>query len=469
MRCVRRYYEAKPYCERCREGGFHCEGYVCHVEFIDATTRLNQGQSAKRDRSLVQPVPRAEAARDSGDSIYNNPQWDEQHICVSHLVNRLFTWHTDDASPYSASWITVLLHPRDPTGLSTTSLRALATTYFGKVHTHPDLVRKGAGLYPQALQSLRVQLECPCRVLESDLLVAVICLATLESVCACSILRLAPALLGAHADCPHRHQSGVGAALLPTLRSCIAIGYIVERRRCFLEGSAWKSIPWAGRIGSKTPIDYLHDVFSDIPGLLENLDRVTAWSPNIPGRDEFLGQVRQNALSILEILYSWRCKWQEDNPDTAFFIPSSNSGSDGLPPSPFKTVIWFTDPYRANELIVYDSVLLIVLKAAEGLGLNLGEPHSSMTNPSDLLPPIQSNRNEVAIEVCRMVNYHLHCLQRSSGAFMLLFPLNVAYRNLEPESDEARWMEKIMAVTADIHGFEIGRRENMLQARNVST
>jgi hypothetical protein len=76
----------------------------------------------------------------------------------------------------------VLLHPRDPTGLSTTSLRALATTYFGKVHSHPDLVRKGAGLYSQALQSLRVQLECPYRVLDSDLLVAVICLATLESV-----------------------------------------------------------------------------------------------------------------------------------------------------------------------------------------------------------------------------------------------------------------------------------------------
>jgi hypothetical protein len=77
-----------------------------------------------------------------------------------------------------------------------------------------------------------------------------------------------------------------------------------------------------------------------------------------------------------------------------------------LPPSPFKTVIWFTDPYRANELIVYDSVLIIVLKAAERLGLNLGESHSSMANPSDLLLPIQSNRNEVAIEVCRTVDYH---------------------------------------------------------------
>lgn len=222
-------------------------------------------------------------------------------------------------------------------------------------------------------------------------------------------------------------------------------------------------------MGSKTPIDYLHDVFCDVPGLLEDLDQVIAWDPDMPGRDEFLGQVRQNTLSTLEILYFWRCKWQEDNPDTAFFIPSSNSGSDGLPPSPFQTVIWFTDPYRANELIVYDSVLLIVLKAAEGLGLNLGESRSSMKNWNDSLLPIQSNRKEIAIEVCRTVDYHLQCVQRSSGAFMLLFPLNVAYRNLEPDSDEAKWMEKIMAVTADIHGFEIGRSQNMPRARNVST
>ncbi|GIK01773.1 hypothetical protein Aspvir_005814 [Aspergillus viridinutans] len=82
-------------------------------------------------------------------------------------------------------------------------------------------------------------------------------------------------------------------------------------------------------------------------------------------------------------------------PHAAFFIPSSNSGSDGLPPSPFQTVIWFTDPDRANELIVYDSVLLILLKAAEGLRLNLGGSKSSMTNPSDLLLPIQSNRKRL--------------------------------------------------------------------------
>ncbi|RHZ63010.1 hypothetical protein CDV55_106098 [Aspergillus turcosus] len=355
-----------------------------------------------------------------------------------------------------------------------TSLCALSTTYFGKIHSHPRLVQKGARLYSKALQSLRAQLECPDQVhLESELLVAVICLATLESVA----LTQSSAWLQHYQGLaritelrgPHRHQSGVGAALLPTLRSCIAIGYIVERKRCFLEDPAWKSIPWAGRMSSKTPIDYLHDVFCDIPGLLEDLDKVIAWDPDMPGRDEFLGQVRQNTLSTLEILYSWRCKWQEDNPDTAFFIPSSNSGSDGLSPSPFQTVIWFTDPYRANELIVYDSVLLIVLKAAEGLGLNLGESHSSMKNWNDSLLPIQSNRKEIAIEVCRTVDYHLHCVQRSSGAFMLLFPLNVAYRNLEPDSDEAKWIEKIMAVTADIHGFEIGRRQNMPRARNVST
>lgn len=241
LRTNYRLDEAKPYCERCRKGGFHCEGYASHVEFIDVTTRLTQGQSAQRDQSLVQSVPRAEAARDSEDSIYVNPQWDEQHIYVSHLVNRLFTWHTDDASPYSASWITVLLHPKDPTGLSMTSLSALATTYFGKVHSHPDLVRKGAGLYSQALQSLRAHLECPDQVLESELLVAVICLATLESVAltqssawlqhyqglarivsvSCPTKREVLSRYQTELRGPHRYQSGVGAALLPTLRSCI--------------------------------------------------------------------------------------------------------------------------------------------------------------------------------------------------------------------------------------------------------
>lgn len=59
-------------------------------------------------------------------------------------------------------------------------------------------------------------------------------------------------------------------------------------------------------MSSKTPIDYLHDVFCDIPGLLEDSDKVIAWDPDIPGQNEFLGQVRQNTLSTLEILYSWR-------------------------------------------------------------------------------------------------------------------------------------------------------------------
>ncbi|GFG14800.1 hypothetical protein IFM61392_08643 [Aspergillus lentulus] len=383
------------------------------------------GNSAKRNQSSVHLVPQAQAALDSGDSIYVNPQWDEQHACVSHLVNRLFTWHTDDASPYSASWIAVLLHPRELTGLSMISLRALATTYFGKVHGHADLVRKGAGLYSQALQSLRVQLQCPDRVLESDLLVALICLATLESVA----VTQSSAWL--------QHYQG-----LAPIKSEDHTAISLESELPFFLRS--------GRVFSKAPIDYLHDVFCDIPGLLEDVDQVIASNPNIPGRDGFLLQVRQNPLSTLEILYAWRCKWQEDHHDAVFFIPSSNSWSDGLPPSPFQTVIWFTDPYRAHELIVYDSVLLIVLKAAKGLGLNLGGSHFSIAHSSDVLLPIQSNRKEIAVEVCMTVDYHLHCLQRSSGAFMLLFPLNVTYRNLEPELDEARWMEKVMAVTADI-------------------
>lgn len=82
---------------------------------------------------------------------------------------------------------------------------------------------------------------------------------------------------------------------------------------------------------------------------------------------------------------------------------------------------------------------------------------------SDPLLPMQGNRNDIAIEICRTVDYHLHYL-KSTGAFMLLFPLNVAYVHLDRKSTEIRgWLERVMADVADSHGLEVGRSENMLR------
>ncbi|KAB8239558.1 Zn(II)2Cys6 transcription factor domain-containing protein [Aspergillus alliaceus] len=460
--------EGKPDCERCTKGGFQCEGYIKYAEFVNVTNRFAQRRPAKWKSSSQPRVPSCSSSKEQSHALLlaDILPWDEQHIFTSYLVDRLFTWHEDEASPYAASWISVLYRSEDPAGLSMTSLRALATTYFGKVHGQTDLMRRGAVFYSQALQCLRVQLQSPDQALEPDLLVAILCLGIHELV----TLTQSSAWLQHYKGLaritelrgPHRHQTGLGYALLPTLRTCIAVGCLVERKRCFLEDPSWKTTPWAGRMESKTPTDDLHDVLCDIPGLLEDFDKQTIWDPNIPGRALFQAQLCQRLLSILKELHCWRWKWQDDFPNTAFSAPLNEPLSPNptkLPRSPFKNIIWFTDPCRATELITYDALLLILLRTAELLRMHI--PNLVSTDLSDPLLPMQGTIEDIAIEICRMVEYHLQDLQRSSGAFMLLFPLNIAYRNLPARSTEANWLEEIMAVVANIHGFEISRRENM--------
>lgn len=115
--------------------------------------------------------------------LISNPAFDEQILFTSHLIDRLFSWHQDPASPESASWILSLTrHTEDEGDLSTSSLRALATAYFGKTHGHSELVRKGAGFYSRALTSLRGQLQDPNLLLEDEVLVAIICMGIYELV-----------------------------------------------------------------------------------------------------------------------------------------------------------------------------------------------------------------------------------------------------------------------------------------------
>lgn len=115
--------------------------------------------------------------------LTSNPAFDEQILFTSHLIDRLFSWHRDSTSPQSASWILSLTRPTEDEGdLSTSSLRALATAYFGKTHGHSELIRKGAGFYSRALNSLRGQLQDPNMVLEDEVLVAIICMAIYELV-----------------------------------------------------------------------------------------------------------------------------------------------------------------------------------------------------------------------------------------------------------------------------------------------
>ncbi|OOQ84069.1 hypothetical protein PEBR_32100 [Penicillium brasilianum] len=249
--------EAKPACERCRKLGDKCEGYVQFPEFVDMTVQFTGKKSVQQKLDgndlLSSSTSASPASRRPESSVGElplmtipvNPTWNAQSMFTAYLVRQLFTWQDDTSSPRATSWSEILFQrTEDEAALSFTSISALATTYFAKVGGDSDLMRKGAGLYARALRTLRSNLEDSTLVLEDDLIVAVICMAIYEMITFTQptgwlhhykgLARLT-AMRG-----PHRHQSGIASAILPTLRSCIAVGYLVERKRCFLETPGWK-------------------------------------------------------------------------------------------------------------------------------------------------------------------------------------------------------------------------------------
>ncbi|KAJ5289480.1 uncharacterized protein N7443_009733 [Penicillium atrosanguineum] len=468
--------ECKPHCQRCRKANVECDGYNQYAEFVDVTPQLISKLSSQETRSSTALSPTESA--ESNDSVVElpfmpltvNPAFDEQIVFTSHLINRLFSWAMDPNSPESASWIfSLTCPPENQRGLSTSSLRALATAYFGKTHGHSDLIRKGAGFYSRALTSLRGKLQDPTLVLGDEVLVAIVCMGIYELVTFDQphgwlhhykgLARLT------HLRGPHCFQAGVAHTLLPTLRSCICIGFLVERKRCFLEDPEWKTTPWAMTgFESKEPVSYLHDHLSDLPGFLEDMDRVVNWPADEPGLDDFKAAYGGRVYATLEAVYAWRWDWEQRFPHATYLISPKDLDPEatlGLPHSPFESIIWFPNGYRATELITYNCIRLIATRALEISGISIDIPLTE-ANSTDPLMPMQGTRHDVAIETCRMMNYHLHVLRRSSGAFMLLFPLNVSYLHLEGDYEGAKsWLEGVMAVVADTHGFEIGRKENL--------
>lgn len=169
-------------------------------------------------------------------------------------------------------------------------------------------------------------------------------------------------------------------------------------------------------------------------------------------------------FATLEALYSWRWDWEQKFPNSTSLISPANLDHETsllLPPSPFKSIIWFTSPHRAAELMNYNAIRLIATRALEVVGVQIDMPSSNIPI-SDPLLPMEGTRHDVAVEICRMADYHLHSFRESSGAFMLIFPLNVAHLHLSQDGGQIKpWLEAVMSVVADLHGFELGRRENM--------
>ncbi|KAJ5116230.1 hypothetical protein N7456_000578 [Penicillium angulare] len=468
--------EAKPTCNRCQKAGKNCEGYTQYIEFHDETNRIAKKvySVAKSDVPAFSRNPGTQRENASPIFITEHPflplkinsALDENDVFTKYLLENLFTWRKV-TTRHTERWILpASVQSEDDGPLVYTALRALAASFFAKLNRQAYIMQKGAAFYSRALRLLQSHLLNPELAVGDDVLFAVFCLSIYELfVFTHSMawvnhykgLSILVALRG-----PYRHRTGLGFVLLPRLRSTIAISHILQRKRCFLEAPEWKTIPWLENKHSTNTFKHLFDQLSDCGGIIEDSDLFRAWSPDVPGKEQFRLTLARRVHLALEELFAWRWEWAKQFPDATYLVSISSLDPQEVSflPSlcPFKTAIWFHNDHRATEMLMYNTCRLILQRALDELGEEMITPIPT-PNPSDPLLPGQGNRHDIAVESCRMSIFHLQRSRLSMGAFMLIFPLNSAMWHLDGDRGGVKsWLLGILGAMADMHGFEVGTR-----------
>jgi len=78
--------------------------------------------------------------------------------------------------------------------------------------------------------------------------------------------------------------------------------------------------------------------------------------------------------------------------------------------------------------------------------------NKSMGSKNEIPPNMAKEHRQSAIEICRVVDYHLQEVQDGAGSLILLFPLRLAWQALDGNKTiEGAWLFK---VSTDVkHGF----------------
>lgn len=162
------------------------------------------------------------------------------------------------------------------------------------------------------------------------------------------------------------------------------------------------------------------------------------------------------------MLYNWREDWERRFPDAYSSVSVARLRELGLVQLhlyPFPTAVFFSEPVRATGICLYNSILVLLHRLWKKLpsSIEIDYPFakdSAAVNSTTLLYPGQGSIEDIVGEICRTVYYHLLHYPGYAGSVQLMFPLQVAYRNVHPESQEAQWLSRIIAHIADVNGFE---------------
>ncbi|KAL7956539.1 hypothetical protein V8C34DRAFT_315541 [Trichoderma compactum] len=216
---------------------------------------------------------------------------------------------------------------------------------------------------------------------------------------------------------PHAFQELGANLMLETYRGLIIVNFLIKRKRCFLEAPEWKTVPWA--IKRKSLGSLLQDLFSDVPGIMEEVGEVMQQSALGHDIDAMEENLREKVSILMEQTWKLRWQWEAANANACNEVSSAEYGpgsSRDRGPSPFPTVFHFQSMDRAIDIAFFNPIQLLL---------------------DTLLDPLGPR-------------------PRPLGMFMLMFPLHVARFCLVQRPDVSAWITNILGTLVREKGFNIG-------------
>ncbi|KAF2135682.1 uncharacterized protein K452DRAFT_303367 [Aplosporella prunicola CBS 121167] len=470
--------ERKPTCHRCEKSGYACQGYNKPIHFRIHTA----GASASTDTRSKEP-------QDQRYLMVKKTRWTNQPAAVpreldlSAFQNDMafsFTFKNLTYSSFGRPWLQMAAADRiDAT--SSAACKALALGFLGNSQRQLTLQNKSAVEYGASLRLLIKELANVKDENAGMYIIPVMILLMYNfSVCKNADFSHHEGLRQLVLFCgPERFQQQPLLSAFEATRDILISKALLEQKRTFFEEPHWKTIPWLLNPTAKNPTNQLLDILADIPGFLEDEATVKQTGDHMLQLSLF-SRVEQH----LQELYKWRWAWEANNPGAAIEITSSPSSSPEDPSTPqgLETVLRYSTFLQANEICLYNAVLLWLLRflddlspggSASASSLNTFESPATFSSPSNttrsnqstdaiddefllaqdnwsrtpatplLLPGQARSLGQPALEICRSFEFLLHSFARSNDtALSWMMPISLAYYVVQEDNAYTSWIRR---------------------------
>ncbi|KAK8215910.1 hypothetical protein IWZ01DRAFT_183241 [Phyllosticta capitalensis] len=490
--CRRRHVkcdERKPTCFRCERAGYVCQGYKKTIRFMMHNPGGTQSSSSSRSSEsppgltiipagTFKPKQNSNQRKtvDKKDALIKKPPSQTIRLPSSVPQELHLTAFQDDMafsftfsnlvySSFGRPWLQMAAQGRVDE-VSEAACKALALGFYGNTQRQTGLQDRSFKAYGRSLKILIQDLS------NLDLEKARRCIIPVMIILMYTFSVNKSSDFGHHEGLkklvimcgPEQFKEQPYLAAFEAARDILISKALMERKRSFLEQEQWKTVPWERDPQKRSPSCRLLDILSVVPGLLEDEDSLENHPDPQPLREALLAQTQD----LLQELFKWRWEWEARNPNAAHAVEAAN-GVDGLAaiPDGLETVLRYKKFVQANEICLYNAVLLWLLRflgdlcpiepipgpdspESDSTYCSTSEEYAELaqkilydTAPTPLLLPGQARTlKQPALEICRSFEYLLeNFAQTEDTALAWLMPLSLAYYVLKDDKAYVQWIK----------------------------